>query len=141
MKKIDHIGIAVPDLAEAIAQYQAMGFDYHGQETVVEQKVTTAFFEIGESHLELLEPTEPDSPVGKFLAKRGPGIHHLCIQVDDIESALARFKAAGLNLINETPVIGAGGHRVAFVHPKSTSGVLLELLEPKSASIPATEHS
>jgi len=133
VKKIDHIGIAVADMDTAIAQYTAMGFEFHGQETVASQKVNTAFFEIGESHIELLEPTQPDSPVGKFLEKRGPGVHHICIQVDDIDAALLRFKEAGLQLINETPVIGAGGHRVAFVHPKSTSGVLMELLEPKKA--------
>lgn len=133
MKKIDHIGIAVPEMEAAIAQYKSLGFDFHGQETVASQKVNTAFFEIGESHIELLEPTEEDSPVGKFLAKRGAGIHHICIQVDDIEAALARYKAEGVRLINETPVIGAGGHRVAFVHPKSTSGVLMELLEPKKS--------
>lgn len=132
LEKINHIGIAVPELESAIEQYKTMGFEYHGSEEVVEQKVKTAFFEVGESHIELLEATEEDSPIGKFLAKRGPGVHHICVQVDDIEAALAHYREAGMRLINETPVIGAGGHKVAFVHPKSTQGVLLELLEPKS---------
>ncbi len=133
MKKIDHIGIAVPEQEAGIEQYKAMGFAFKGTETVAEQKVNTAFFDIGESHIELLEATDENSAVGKFLAKRGPGIHHICIQVEDIEATLAQYKAAGLRLINEEPVIGAGGHRVAFVHPKATSGVLLELLEPKAS--------
>lgn len=132
LEKINHIGIAVPELDAAIEAYKTMGFAYHGTEEVAEQKVKTAFFECGESHIELLEATQEDSPVGKFLAKRGPGIHHICIQVEDIEAALVKYREAGLRLINETPVIGAGGHKVAFVHPKSTHGVLLELLEPKS---------
>jgi len=129
VKKINHIGIAVPEMEAAIAQYQALGFAYHGRETVADQKVNTAFFEIGESHIELLEPTEPDSPVGKFLAKRGPGIHHIAVEVEDLDAALARLKAAGTHLINEEPVIGAGGRRVAFVHPKAAGGVLMELME------------
>jgi len=134
MKQIDHIGIAVPELAAAVDQYKNLGFEFHGMEEVVEQKVKTAFFEIGESHLELLEATGEDSPIAKFLAKRGPGIHHICVRVDDIDAELARLAKTDAILINEKPVIGAGGHRVAFVHPKSTSGVLLELLEQKKAA-------
>ncbi len=132
MKKLNHIGIAVPELAAAIEQYQGLGFAFHGQERVESQKVTTAFFELGDSHLELLEPTMDDSPVGKFLSRRGPGIHHIAVEVDDIEAALERLRLNGTHLINETPVIGAGGHRVAFVHPKSASGVLVELMELKA---------
>ncbi|CAM2009058.1 methylmalonyl-CoA epimerase [Acanthopleuribacter pedis] len=131
MKKIDHIGIAVPELDSAVQQYQDLGFEFDHIEEVPEQKVRTAFFELGESHVELLEATDPASPIAKFLDKRGPGIHHLCVEVDDIEAALADYKAKGVRLVNETPVIGAGGHRVAFVHPKATQGVLLELLERK----------
>ena len=134
MKKINHIGIAVPELESAIDQYKTLGFQFHGKESVTSQKVNTAFFEVGESHIELLEPTADDSPIAKFLQKRGAGIHHMCVEVDDIEAALASYKAAGLRLVNEQPFIGAGGHRVAFVHPKSTSGVLLELLESKKES-------
>lgn len=129
IKKINHIGIAVPNLEEAVKRYKAMGFHYDKTEEVESQKVRTAFFEAGESHVELLEATSEDSPIAKFLEKRGPGIHHMCVEVDDIEAALAAYKAEGLQLINEEPFIGAGGHRVAFVHPKATGGVLLELLE------------
>ncbi|CAM2068389.1 methylmalonyl-CoA epimerase [Sulfidibacter corallicola] len=132
MKKIDHIGIAVPELDAAIEQYQTLGFDFDHVEEVPEQKVKTAFFELGDAHVELLEATEPDSAIAKFLGKRGPGIHHICVEVDDIEAALAEYRAAGVRLVNEEPVIGAGGHRVAFVHPKATHGVLLELLERRS---------
>ena len=132
MKKIDHIGIAVPELDAAIEQYQTLGFDFDHIEEVPEQKVKTAFFELGDAHVELLEATEPDSAIAKFLGKRGPGIHHICVEVDDIEAALAGYRAAGVRLVNEEPVIGAGGHRVAFVHPKATHGVLLELLERRS---------
>ncbi len=131
MKKIDHIGIAVPELSAAVEQYKSLGFEFHGIEEVAEQKVNTAFFEIGESHLELLEPTAPESPIAKFLDKRGSGIHHICVRVDNIDAELERLSKTDAVLINEKPVIGAGGHRVAFIHPKSTSGVLLELLEQK----------
>ena len=134
MKKINHIGIAVPELEAAVEQYKSLGFHYHGSEEVASQKVRTAFFEVGESHVELLEPTADDSPISKFLGKRGSGIHHICVEVDNIDEALASYKQAGVRLINEEPFIGAGGHRVAFVHPKATSGVLLELLEAKSES-------
>ena len=129
MKKIDHIGIAVPALDSAVAQYRALGFPLDGIEAVPSQKVNTAFFPIGESHIELLEPSSEDSVIAKFLNKRGPGIHHICIEVDDIEAAMAEYREAGVCLVNEQPTIGAGGHRVAFIHPKSASGVLLELLE------------
>lgn len=129
--KIDHIGIAVPEIQAAIEQYQSLGFEFLRRESVPDQKVSTAFFAAGDSHIELLEATEEDSPVGKFMARRGPGIHHICVQVEDLDATLEQYKKDGLRLINETPVIGAGGFRVAFVHPKSTSGVLLELLELK----------
>ena len=129
MNKIDHLGIAVADLNAASQRYHELGFAFHGSERVDEQGVTVAFFECGESHIELLEPTHDQSPIAKFLAKRGPGIHHLCIEVDDIEAALADYKSKGIQLINPEPVIGAGGCRVAFVHPRATEGVLLELKE------------
>lgn len=131
MKRIDHLGIAVPDLKAAIETYKTLGFEYHHTETVDSQKVNTAFFTVGESHVELLEPTESDSVIAKFLDKQGPGIHHVAVEVDDIDAALARYKQAGIRLVNEEPIIGAGGHRVAFVHPKATGGVLLELMEMK----------
>ena len=131
LEKINHIGIAVPELDAAVATYKTMGFEFEGIEEVAGQKVNTAFFHLGESHVELLEPTADDSPIAKFLAKRGGGIHHICVQVDDIDKALEHYRESGVKLIHEEPFIGAGGHRVAFVHPKATGGVLLELLEPK----------
>lgn len=132
MNKIDHIGIAVENLEEASRNYQNLGFHFHGNESVPSQKVNTAFFEIGESHIELLEPTAPDSPIAKFLEKRGSGIHHICVEVDDIHAALADYKSKGVRLIHEEPFIGAGGCLVAFVHPKACNGVLLELKQAQS---------
>ncbi len=129
--KIDHLGIAVTSLVEASERYRQLGFAFEGEETVIDQKVKVAFFRAGESHIELLEPTHDDSPISKFLNRRGPGIHHVCVEVEDIEAALASYKDQGIQLINSEPVIGAGGCRVAFVHPKSTHGVLLELKEKK----------
>jgi len=127
--KIDHIGIAVNSLADAEKNYRDLGFHFDHIEAVEEQKVKVAFFHCGDSHIELLEPTSEDSPIAKFISKRGSGIHHLCVEVDDLETALEQYAAKGVRLINEKPVIGAGGCRVAFVHPRSTQGVLLELKE------------
>jgi methylmalonyl-CoA/ethylmalonyl-CoA epimerase len=130
MKKptLDHIGIAVKSL-EAAKIYQDMGLDVQHVEVVETQRVKTAFLSVGDSNLELLEPTSPDSPIAKFIEKRGEGIHHLCFRVDDIEEHLARLKAAGYRLINEAPVPGAHGCRVAFLHPAAGNGVLIELSE------------
>jgi len=130
MMKIDHIGIAVQSLAQAVKVYeQAIGLELAGYDEVDEQGVRVAMLNIGESRIELLEPTRPDSPVGKFMTKRGEGIHHIAVQVDDIEEALERLKSAGVRLIDETPKRGAHNTRVAFVHPSSTHGVLMELVE------------
>jgi methylmalonyl-CoA/ethylmalonyl-CoA epimerase len=130
IKKVDHIGIAVRDLAESVRVYtQVLGLELHGYETVEDQKVRVAKVHGGPDCIELLEPTSPDSPIAKFMDKRGPGIHHICLEVDDIEAALARFAAEGLELIDKSPRTGAGGCRVAFVHPKSTGGVLIEVSE------------
>ncbi len=130
IEKVDHIGIAVSNLDEALAVYRdTLGLTFCGTEVVAEQKVRVAKLKGGEDTIELLEPTGPDSPIAKFLAKRGPGIHHLCLAVDDIEQTLERFKAKGMRLIDESPRIGAGGCRIAFVHPQSTGGVLIELSE------------
>ena len=129
-KRIDHIGIAVPNLEEAIKTYTALlGKAPDHLEEVKEQKAKTAFFSIDDSNLELLQSTSPDGPIGKFIEKQNGrgGIHHICIQVDDIEAALAAYKAAGIQLIDEKPRVGAHGKMIAFVHPKSTGGVLLEL--------------
>ena len=124
--KIDHLGIAVPSLAQARAAFEALGFSVEGQHDVPTEKVRAAFLAVGESHLELLEPTYPGSTLAKFLETR-KGLHHVCVQVDDIEAALAELKARGVQLLDEQPRVGAGGCRVAFVHPRSAAGVLLEL--------------
>ena len=126
--KLDHIGIAVKSL-DAAKIYEALGLTIDHVETVETQKVKTAFLSVGDSHLELLEPTGPDSTIAKFLEKRGEGIHHICLRVDDIEAHLARLKAEGYRLINEAPVPGAHGCRVAFLHPAAGNGVLIELSE------------
>lgn len=128
MTTLDHIGIAVRSL-EAAKIYQDLGLAVQHVETVETQKVKTAFLSVGDSNLELLEPTSPDSPIAKFIEKRGEGIHHICLRVDDIESHLERLKAQGYRLINEHPVPGAHGCRVAFLHPAAGNGVLIELSE------------
>ncbi len=124
--KIDHLGIAVKDMTEAKRAYEALGFRIEAEHDVPTEKVKTAFITVGESHLELLEPTDPSSVIAKFLEKRS-GLHHICVLVDDIEKSMAEMKAAGAQLLDEVPRIGAGGCRVAFIHPKSAAGVLLEL--------------
>jgi methylmalonyl-CoA/ethylmalonyl-CoA epimerase len=126
--RLDHIGIAVRSL-EAAKIYEAMGLTIDHVETVTTQSVKTAFLSVGDSNLELLEPTGPESPIAKFIEKRGEGIHHLCFKVDGIEEHLARLQAQGFRLINETPVPGAHGCRVAFLHPAAGNGVLIELSE------------
>ena len=126
--KIDHLGIAVKDLAEAVKSYEALGFAVDATHDVPSEKVRTAFLPVGESHLELLEPTDPSSVIARFLEKRS-GLHHVCVLVEDIDAALAELKARGVPVLDETPRIGAGGCRVAFVHPRGAAGVLLELKE------------
>lgn len=126
--KIDHLGIAVESIEQALVFYRdALGLDLKHTETVADQGVNVAMLPLGESRVELLEPTGPDTPVGKFIAKRGPGIHHICVAVEDIHATLAELKAKGVQLIDETPRPGAEGCLVAFVHPKGTNGVLVEL--------------
>lgn len=128
--KIDHIGIAVRSLAEAVKVYEdAVGLKVSGYDQVDDQGVRVAMLNIGESRIELLEPTNPDSPIQKFMAKRGEGIHHIAVRVDNIEAALERLKASGARLIDSTPRQGAHNTRIAFVHPSSMHGVLLELVE------------
>jgi methylmalonyl-CoA/ethylmalonyl-CoA epimerase len=128
IKKIDHLGIAVKDLAAAVQAYEALGFAVEARHDVPTEKVRTAFLPVGESHLELLEPTDPSSVIARFLEKRS-GLHHVCILVEDIDAALAELKARGVPVLDETPRVGAGGCRVAFVHPRGAAGVLLELKE------------
>lgn len=131
VKKIDHVGIAVPCLDDAIARYELLlGVKVGHIETVEAQQVRVAFFAVGESHFELLESTDPAGPIGRYLAKHRGGVHHLCVEVDDIEAVLAEYRAAGLRLIDEVPRAGAHGKLIAFVHPAATGGVLLELSQP-----------
>jgi len=128
--KIDHLGIAVRSIEAAMPLYTGMlGLELHEIEEVADQMVRTAVFPVGESRIELLEPTSPESPVAKFLEKRGEGIHHVALGVQDVAAALAKLKAEGARLIDEAPRRGAGGAMIAFVHPKSTGGVLLELCQ------------
>lgn len=132
LKKIDHIGIAVRSIDEARVFYEeVLGLTCEKVEEVAEQKVRTAFFKMGETHLELLEPTSEDSPIAKFLKKRGEGFHHIGYQTSDIEQQLERARQNGCKLINEEPVTGAGNKRIAFLHPKSSLGVLTEFCTPK----------
>ena len=128
--QIDHLGIAVNSIEEGKNIWtDALGLAFEGSETVEEQKVTTAFFPVGESEVELLESTAPDGPVAKYLEKRGEGIHHVAFRVENIEEALEELKEKGIRLIDEKPRKGAGGGRIAFLHPKATNGVLVELCE------------
>jgi methylmalonyl-CoA/ethylmalonyl-CoA epimerase len=129
--RIDHIGIAVTEIEPALELWGA-GFqlDVAHREVVPEQGVEAVLLDVGENHIELLAPLGPDTPVGKFLAKRGPGLHHFAYQVTDIDAALAELAGAGLQLIDKTPRVGIGGARVAFLEPKSTGRVLVEIVEP-----------
>ena len=128
IQKIDHIGIAVRSLEEAMPYYEkSLGLTCLKMEEVESQKVKTAFFEAGDVHVELLEPTSDESPIAKFIEKNGPGIHHIAFATDDIRGQLTQAKEAGTQLIHEAPFAGAGGKEVAFLHPKSTFGVLTEL--------------
>jgi len=128
--KLDHIGIAVRSI-DAARIYSALGLTIDRIETVETQGVKTAFISVGNSNLELLEPLSPESPVAKFIEKRGEGIHHICFRVSNLEEHLARLKRAGFRLVNETPVPGAHGCRVAFLHPSAGNGVLIELSEKR----------
>jgi len=130
VKKVDHIGIAVKSLDEALNFYEnTLGIKCVETEVVEEQKVKVAFLPIGDTEVELLESTEEDGPIAKFIEKRGEGIQHIAYRVDDIEEAIADLKAKGIRMIDEKPRYGAGGAKIAFLHPKSTFGVLIELCE------------
>ncbi len=129
--RIDHIGVAVEDLDAALKLYaDVLGMPVVHRETVAEQGVEAVLLDVGENHVELLAPLGPDTPVGRFLAKKGPGLHHVAYQVADIESTLSALKASGTRLIDETPRVGIRDSRVAFVHPASTGGVLTEIVQP-----------
>ncbi len=129
-KKINHIGVAVKDLDEAIKLYRdQLGLEFKGTDVVESQKVKVAFFKIGETNIELVTPTSQDSPIAKYLEKNREGIHHICYEVDDINLALQELKNKGVKLINEEPRPGAHGTLIAFIHPKSTNGVLTEICQ------------
>ncbi|MDY7020306.1 MAG: methylmalonyl-CoA epimerase [Cyanobacteriota bacterium] len=128
--KIDHLGLAVQSIDEGKKFWtDVLGLNFAGTETVEEQKVTTAFLPVGESEVELLESTSPDGPIAKYLEKRGEGLQHIAFRVENIDEALAELKEKGIRLIDEEPRKGAGGAKIAFLHPKATSGVLVELCE------------
>ena len=129
IERIDHIGIAVRSIAEARVLYEAMGLQVEAIEDVPHEGVRVALIPCGDSRIELLEPTADDSPIAKFLEKRGPGLHHLCLASDDVRSDDARLRAGGFQILRPEPTRGAGGCWVQFVHPKSAGGVLLELSE------------
>ena len=129
--RIDHIGVAVADLAAAIALHEdTYGMGVVHRETIEEQGVEAVLLDVGENHVELLRPLSEDTPVGKFLAKRGPGLHHVAYQVTDIEAVLATLRDAGVRLLDETPRTGIRSSKVAFLHPKSSGGVLTEIVQP-----------
>ena len=132
--RIDHVGVAVRSIDEALAIYKALGLQETGREEVSTQGVVTAFLPVGESRIELVEPTAPDSPVGRFLARRGPGVHHICFAVDNHEAALQDLESRGFRLLNAKPVPGANGRRIAFLHPQAGNGVLIELSESAGGS-------
>ena len=130
IKKINHVALVVPDLETGMDFWvNALGIPLTKQENVPEQEVDVAFLSVGDSTIELLQPTNEESGVARFLEKRGPGMHHICLEVDDINEMLTRLKAAGVPLIDETPRQGSGGKQLAFIHPKGTGGVLVELYQ------------
>lgn len=130
LSKVDHIGIAVKSIEEALKFYEgALGIKCVGEEIVEEQKVKTAFLPVGDTEVELLESTSEEGTIAKFIEKKGEGIHHIAFRVDDIEKSLEELKAKGVRLIDEKPRLGAGGAKIAFIHPKSTGGVLIEISE------------
>jgi methylmalonyl-CoA/ethylmalonyl-CoA epimerase len=131
LSTIDHVGVAVEDIDTALALYRdALGMPLVHRETVTEQGVDAVLLDVGDSHVELLQPLAEDTAVGKFLARRGPGLHHVAYRVSDIEETLRRLSAAGMRLIDEHPRVGIRGSRVAFLHPASTNGVLTEIVQP-----------
>jgi methylmalonyl-CoA epimerase len=127
--RIDHLGIAVKSLAAARGIYENLGLSVSAEETVEQEKVRLVMVPVGESRLELLEPTSEDSTIAKFLAKRGEGLHHVCMRVPDLAAAVEKLKKDGVRLVSDEIKVGAGGHRYVFVHPASAGGVLLELVE------------
>jgi methylmalonyl-CoA/ethylmalonyl-CoA epimerase len=135
--RIDHVGVAVADLDEALDLYTTvLGFELAHRETVAEQGVDAALLDVGENHVELLCPLGDDTPVGRFLASRGPGLHHVAYQTTDIEAALRALRQSGMRLIDETPRTGIRSSRVAFLHPAASGGVLTEIVQPAEVHVP-----
>mgnify|MGYP000447901787 CR=1 FL=1 len=133
LKKVEHIGIAVKDLKASNLLFEALlGVPHYKTEAVASEGVTTSFFDVGTHKIELLEATQPNSPIAKFIAKKGEGVHHIAFEVENLEVELARLKAEGFELIHETPKEGADNKRIAFLHPKTTNGVLIELCQERS---------
>jgi methylmalonyl-CoA/ethylmalonyl-CoA epimerase len=131
LSSIDHVGVAVEDIDATLALYQqSLQMPLVHRETVAEQGVEAALLDVGDAHVELLQPLGPETSVGRFLARRGPGLHHIAYRVDDIDNALSALSQAGMRLIDERPRVGIRGSRVAFVHPASTGGVLTEIVQP-----------
>jgi methylmalonyl-CoA/ethylmalonyl-CoA epimerase len=132
--RIDHIAVIVPELEEALAFWQrALGLSVEHKEEIQEQETVVAMMPLGDSEIELVQPTTETSGMARYLAKRGAGLHHICFEVDDIDAALEKLRALEIELINREPVLGAGGRRVAFIHPRSATGVLIELVESDEA--------
>jgi len=139
--RIDQIGIAVDDLDASLALYaSALGLTAGSRERIDEDGVEEAMLTVDGVHLQLVQPTREDSPIARFLARRGPGLHHLGLAVRSLDEALAHLRAQGVELIDEEPRVGGGGHRIAFVHPRSTGGILLELIEDPDADAAAPAH-
>ncbi|MBM3316002.1 methylmalonyl-CoA epimerase [candidate division WOR-3 bacterium] len=134
IKGLSHVAVAVPNVDEAARFYEGqLGLRLSGRETVPGRRVTVGFIEVGNTRIELVQPDSPDSPIAKFLAQRGPGLQHICFEVDDVDAEFARLKAAGVRMTDDAPKPGAHGTRVTFVHPSSTGGVLIELSQPPGA--------
>ncbi len=129
IRRVDHLGIAVRSIAEARGFYEALGLEVGAVEEVPQEKVRVAMIRCGETRLELLEPTDPESPIARFLEQRGPGIHHVCLGSDDLDADDSSLRRSGARLLRDRPTAGAGGSRVQFVHPKSAGGVLVELAQ------------
>ncbi len=129
-RRLDHVGIAVSSIEESLDVYRALGLEPTDIETVPDQGVRVAMMTVGDTRIELLEPVGPDSPLARYLARRGAGLHHMCIEVGDIRAVMQRLRQEGLQLLSEEPEAGAGGSLICFIHPKSAGGVLIELTEP-----------
>jgi methylmalonyl-CoA/ethylmalonyl-CoA epimerase len=142
LEMIDHVGVAVKDIDSAVALYRdTFGMPLVHREKVTQQGVDAALLDVGEGHVELLQPLGPETAVGKFIARRGTGLHHVAYRVPDVEETLARLATAGLRLIDEHPRTGIRGSRVAFLHPSSTGGVLTEIVQPAEGSSPMEAHN